>query len=65
MSRPPLPAFTLESATQKVRRRTRLELARSCARCADDLAIGEDERRFHWPQGRRPDEHPSLSTLGL
>ncbi|MEW8788885.1 DUF1348 domain-containing protein, partial [Enterobacter kobei] len=20
---------------------------------------------FHWPQGRRPDDHPSLSDLGL
>ncbi|UNP32091.1 DUF1348 family protein [Lysobacter gummosus] len=31
----------------------------------NDLAIGEDERLFHWPQGRRPDDHPSLSALGL
>ncbi|MDU1297762.1 MAG: DUF1348 domain-containing protein, partial [Enterobacter hormaechei] len=20
---------------------------------------------FHWPQGRRPDDHPGLSELGL
>ena len=31
----------------------------------NDLAIRDDERLFHWPQGRRPDEHPSLSALGL
>jgi uncharacterized protein len=31
----------------------------------NDLAIHEDQRKFHWPQGRRPDDHPSLSELGL
>ena len=31
----------------------------------NDVAIGEAERLFHWPQGRRPDEHPGLSELGL
>jgi hypothetical protein len=31
----------------------------------NDLPIREDERLFHWPQGRRPDEHPGLSQLGL
>lgn len=31
----------------------------------NDLAIAESERKFLWPQGRRPDEHPSLSDLGL
>jgi nuclear transport factor 2 (NTF2) superfamily protein len=31
----------------------------------NDLAISESERLFHWPQGRRPDDHPSLSELGL
>jgi len=31
----------------------------------NDLAISESERKFHWPQGRRPDEHPGLSELGL
>jgi nuclear transport factor 2 (NTF2) superfamily protein len=31
----------------------------------NDLAITEDERLFHWPQGRRPDDHPGLSDLGL
>lgn len=33
--------------------------------CINDLAIAESERKFHWPQGRRPDDHPSLSDLGL
>ncbi|WP_448551247.1 nuclear transport factor 2 family protein [Thalassotalea montiporae] len=27
--------------------------------------IAEAERKFHWPLGRRPDEHPGLSELGL
>ncbi len=31
----------------------------------NDLPIRADERLFHWPQGRRPDEHASLSDLGL
>ena len=31
----------------------------------NDLPIRETERRFHWPAGRRPDDHPSLSALGL
>lgn len=31
----------------------------------NDLPIREDQRLFHWPQGRRPDEHPGLSELGL
>ena len=33
--------------------------------CINDLPIREDERLFHWPQGRRPDDHPGLSELGL
>ncbi len=31
----------------------------------NDLPIAEGERKFHWPQGRRPDGHPGLSALGL
>jgi nuclear transport factor 2 (NTF2) superfamily protein len=31
----------------------------------NDLPIAGADRRFHWPQGRRPDEHPPLSALGL
>ena len=31
----------------------------------NDLLIKESERLFHWPQGRRPDDHPGLSELGL
>ena len=31
----------------------------------NDLAIREQDRLFHWPQGRRPDNHPGLSELGL
>ncbi|MBV9568038.1 MAG: nuclear transport factor 2 family protein [Hyphomicrobiales bacterium] len=38
-----------------------------CRRMAsiNDLPITESERKYHWPLGRRPDDHPSLSTLGL
>jgi nuclear transport factor 2 (NTF2) superfamily protein len=31
----------------------------------NDLPIRADERLFHWPLGRRPDDHASLSELGL
>lgn len=31
----------------------------------NDLSIKESERKYHWPLGRRPDGHPSLSDLGL
>ncbi len=31
----------------------------------NDLPISEAERKFHWPAGRRPDDHPGLSELGL
>jgi len=31
----------------------------------NDLPITPQERLFHWPQGRRPDDHPGLSDLGL
>jgi uncharacterized protein len=31
----------------------------------NDLPIKESERRYAWPLGRRPDEHPGLSALGL
>ncbi len=31
----------------------------------NDLAILEGERKLRWPQGRRPDEHPELTALGL
>lgn len=33
--------------------------------CINDLPIKEEERKFHWPLGRRPDNHPGLSDLGL
>lgn len=33
--------------------------------CINDLQIQENERLFHWPLGRRPDDHCSLSDLGL
>lgn len=33
--------------------------------CLNDLPIRDDERLFHWPLGKRPDDHPGLSELGL
>lgn len=33
--------------------------------CVNDMPIEESERLYHWPLGRRPDDHPSLSDLGL
>jgi len=31
----------------------------------NDLPIQESDRKYHWPLGRRPDDHPGLSELGL
>jgi uncharacterized protein len=31
----------------------------------NDLQIKEDDRLYHWPLGRRPDDHPGLSMLDL
>jgi len=31
----------------------------------NDLPIPAEQRLFHWPLGRRPDEHAGLSELGL
>ena len=31
----------------------------------NDLPIDEADRKYFWPAGRRPDDHPGLSDLGL
>jgi uncharacterized protein len=31
----------------------------------NDLPIKESDRKFHWPLGRRPDNHPGLSSWPL
>jgi uncharacterized protein len=31
----------------------------------NDLPIKESDCKYHWPLGRRPDDHPGLSDLGL
>ncbi len=31
----------------------------------NDAPIREGDRKYHWPLGRRPDDHPSLSDFGL
>jgi len=33
--------------------------------CINDLPIKESDRKYHWPLGRRPDDHPGLSDLGF
>lgn len=31
----------------------------------NDISISEEERKFRWPEGRRPDDYPGLTELGL
>ncbi len=31
----------------------------------NDVRIAEADRLYRWPSGRRPDDHPGLSDLGL
>ena len=31
----------------------------------NELPISASDRKFHWPLGRRPDDHPGLTALGL
>jgi len=31
----------------------------------NDSPIAETDRKYHWPLGRRPDDHPGLTELGL
>ena len=31
----------------------------------NDLPIKESDRKYRWPLGRRPDDHPGLSDLGF
>ena len=33
--------------------------------CINDLQIKDNERKYRWPLGRQPDDHPTLSELGL
>ncbi len=33
--------------------------------CINDMPIKESERKFFWPLGRRPDDHPGLTALRL
>ncbi|WP_328404542.1 nuclear transport factor 2 family protein [Streptomyces sp. NBC_00390] len=33
--------------------------------CINDMPIAESDRAFHWPLGRRPDDHPGLSGFGF
>jgi uncharacterized protein len=31
----------------------------------NDLPIREEDRKYHWPLGRRPDDHPGLTSFGF
>jgi len=31
----------------------------------NDLPIREEDRKFRWPLGRRPDDHTGLSSFGF
>jgi len=33
--------------------------------CINDLPIKDSDRKYHWPTGRRPDNHAGLSNLGF
>jgi len=33
--------------------------------CINEQPIAEADRKFHWPSGRRPDDHPGLSHFGF
>lgn len=40
-------------------------LMQRCYASINDLPIAEGDRKFRWPLGRRPEDHPGLSDLGL
>jgi len=40
-------------------------LMRARFACINDLPIQQSDRKYHWPLGRRPDDHPGLSDLGF
>ena len=75
MSRSPLPPFTAETAAEKARLAEDAWNSRDPARVALAYTVDsrwrnrvefiEDERKYHWPLGRRPDGHPGLSNFGL
>lgn len=81
MSRPPLPPFTDEGATQYEYRNDGGQWYRAYSNeiwpfdaegvmeqrlaSINEHPITKAERKFHWPLGRRPDGHPSLSDCGL
>jgi nuclear transport factor 2 (NTF2) superfamily protein len=56
--------YVASLACARNRSSARLALRRRIA-SINDLPIKDSERKYHWPLGRRPDDHPSLSDLGL
>ena len=77
MSTPIAPPFTAETAAAKVRAGEDAWNGRDPAKVAlaytpdsrwrnrAEFVNAESDRKFHWPLGRRPDDHPSLSEMGF
>ena len=65
--RPPIPPFTPETDVQKVRAAEDGWNSLMAVRHAsiNDLPSTAEERKYSWPLGRRPDDHPSFSDLSL
>ncbi|WP_018884435.1 DUF1348 family protein [Paenibacillus massiliensis] len=67
------PPFTRESAIHKIQMAYGNEncevaagsLMKRRLASINDMPISEDERKIHWPLGRRRDDHPGLTDLGL
>jgi nuclear transport factor 2 (NTF2) superfamily protein len=38
-------------------------LMQRCFASINDMPIKESDRKFHWPRGRRPDDHPACPRL--
>ena len=60
--RPPVPPFTRGNENWEFDR-AGLMMKRYAS--INDLPIAEAGRKYRWPLGRRPDDHPGLSELGL
>jgi nuclear transport factor 2 (NTF2) superfamily protein len=59
------PETGLEPTAMKTGNSTTKALMRVRFARINDLPIKESDRKYHWPLGRRPDDHPGLSDLGL
>ncbi|WP_051289885.1 DUF1348 family protein [Paenibacillus massiliensis] len=68
-----IPPFPRESAMQKIRMAYGNENGKAATNglmkrwfaSINDIPISEDERKIHWPLGRRLYDHSNLTDLGL